>query len=206
MTSASPTSVSSEEAASVKDARERALQKAVEALGADAQRPWRPLLQDQRQVDDRVAVVLSGKVAGLISVETGEATASRPSPGGATRKRSPLPGRSTASTPWRPTSLTRRAGVSRRLTCSRSTRTSGSYEQRHRDLKQTLRVRPVFLHNDARIEALIAVVGIALLIFGLIEAELRAALGEGALLPGILPEGRAAKPTARAALAAFDGL
>jgi hypothetical protein len=64
----------------------------------------------------------------------------------------------------------------------------------------------VFLHNDARIEALIAVVGIALLIFGLIEAELRAALGEGALLPGILPEGRAAKPTARAALTAFDGL
>jgi transposase len=79
-------------------------------------------------------------------------------------------------------------------------------EQRHRDLKQTLRVRPVFLHNDVRIEALIAVIGIALLIFGLIEAELRAALGEGTPLPGILPEGRAAKPTARAALAAFDGL
>src|ERR1039458_8918935 len=79
-------------------------------------------------------------------------------------------------------------------------------EQRHRDLKQTLRVRPVFLHNDDRIEALIAVIGIALLIFGLIEAELRAALGPGVPLPGILPEGRAAIPTARAALAAFDGL
>ena len=50
-------------------------------------------------------------------------------------------------------------------------------EQRHRDLKQTLKVRPVFLHNDDRIEALIAIIGIALLIFGLIEAELRAALG-----------------------------
>ena len=79
-------------------------------------------------------------------------------------------------------------------------------EQRHRDLKQTLRVRPVFLHNDARIESLIAVIGIALLVFGLIEAELRRALGEGNTLDGILPEGRAAKPTARAALAAFDGL
>ena len=64
----------------------------------------------------------------------------------------------------------------------------------------------MFLHNDARIEALIAVIGIALLVFGLIEAELRAALGEGVPLPGILPEGRAAKPTARAALASFDGL
>jgi hypothetical protein len=79
-------------------------------------------------------------------------------------------------------------------------------EQRHRDLKQTLRVRPVFLHNDDRIESLIAVIGIALLIFGLIEAELRAALGDGVALPAILPESRAAKPTARAALAAFDGL
>src|SRR6202022_4758523 len=79
-------------------------------------------------------------------------------------------------------------------------------EQRHRDLKQTLKVRPIFLHNDDRIQALIAVIGIALLIFGLIEAELRAALGENVPLPGILPEGRAAKPTARAALTAFDGL
>src|SRR6266851_644363 len=79
-------------------------------------------------------------------------------------------------------------------------------EQRHRDLKQTLKVRPVFLHNDDRIAALIAVIGIALLIFGLIEAELRNALGPGTPLPGILPEGRAAIPTARAALTAFDGL
>jgi hypothetical protein len=79
-------------------------------------------------------------------------------------------------------------------------------EQRHLDLKQTLKVRPVFLHNDDRITALIAVIGIALLIFGLIEAELRAALGPDTPLPGILPEGRAARPTARAALAAFDGL
>ena len=79
-------------------------------------------------------------------------------------------------------------------------------EQRHRDLKQTLQVRPVFLHNDDRIHALIAVIGIALLIFGLIEAELRAALGPDVPLPGILPEGRAAKPTARAVLAAFDRL
>ena len=47
-------------------------------------------------------------------------------------------------------------------------------EQRHRDLKQTLHVRPIFLHNDDRIHALIAVIGIALLVYGLIEADLRA--------------------------------
>ena len=79
-------------------------------------------------------------------------------------------------------------------------------EQRHRDLKQTLRVRPVFLHNDDRITALIAIIGIALLIFGLIEADLRQALGPNTALPGILGEGRAAKPTGRSILTAFADL
>ncbi len=82
-------------------------------------------------------------------------------------------------------------------------------EQRHRDLKRPtpLRIRPVFLHNDDRIEALISIVGIALLIFGLIEADLRKRLPSNEeRLPGLLPEGRAAKPTGRNILAAFDGL
>ncbi len=48
--------------------------------------------------------------------------------------------------------------------------------------------------------------GIALLIFGLIEAELRARLGSNVPLPGILPEGRVGEPTACALLAASDGL
>ncbi len=79
-------------------------------------------------------------------------------------------------------------------------------EQRHRDLKQTLRVRPVFLHNDDRINALLAVIGIALLIFGLIEADLRRALGPDTPLPGLLGEGRAAKPTGRNILTTFADL
>jgi len=82
-------------------------------------------------------------------------------------------------------------------------------EQRHRDLKRAapLRVRPVFLHNDDRIEALIGVVGIALLIFGLLEADLRRRLpADQERLPGLLPEGRAAKPTGLNILAAFNGL
>ncbi len=78
-------------------------------------------------------------------------------------------------------------------------------ERRHRDLKQTLRVRPIFLHNDDRVEALVSVVGLALLTFGLIEAELRKALGNEQL-PGLLPEGRSGPPTGRNILAAFQGL
>ena len=78
-------------------------------------------------------------------------------------------------------------------------------ERRHRDYKQTLKVRPIFLHNDDRIYALTSIVGIALLIFGLIESQLRQALDDHTT-PGLLPEGRAAKPTGRNILAAFQGL
>ena len=79
-------------------------------------------------------------------------------------------------------------------------------ERRHRDMKQTLKVRPIFLHNDDRVYALLSIVGISLLIFGLIEAQTRAALGPDQQLPGLLPEGRAARPTGRNILAAFQGL
>lgn len=82
-------------------------------------------------------------------------------------------------------------------------------ERRHRDAKQTLKVRPIFLHNDDRIHALISIVGIALLIFGLIEAQTRAALrdtDDQPQLTGLLPENRAAIPTGRNILAAFQGL
>jgi hypothetical protein len=77
---------------------------------------------------------------------------------------------------------------------------------RHRDAKQTLRVRPIFLHNDDRITALVSVVGLALVVFGLIQADLRHALGPDQHLDGLLPEGRAARPTGRNILAAFQGL
>jgi hypothetical protein len=83
-------------------------------------------------------------------------------------------------------------------------------ERRHRDFKHTLKVRPIFLHNDDRIYALISIVGIALLIFGLIETELRRALhssqhDQNTLMP-LLPEGRPAKPTGANILSAFQGL
>jgi len=79
-------------------------------------------------------------------------------------------------------------------------------ERRHRDAKHTLKVRPIFLHNDDRIHALISIVGLALLIFGLIETQTRHALGQHEQLPGLLPEGRAAIPTAANILATFQGL
>src|SRR5439155_744015 len=70
-------------------------------------------------------------------------------------------------------------------------------ELAHRANKSVLNVRPIFLHNDDRIAALISIVGLALLIYGLIETDLRQALGPDQHLTGLLPEGRAARPTGR---------
>jgi hypothetical protein len=197
---------SSEEAASTAAARERALAKAEAALGRIRNGLGGRYYKTRKQVDARVAQILTGQAAGLLTVRTATragkpfitwardqdaiAAASRLDGLYALATNLPDPG----------------DGPLTAADVLKSYKDQWITEQRHRDLKQTLKVRPVFLHNDDRIEALIAVIGIALLIFGLIEAELRAALGPDVPLPGILPEGRAAKPTARAVLAAFDGL
>jgi transposase len=197
---------SSEEQASVKDARQRALHKAEEALARVANGLGGRYYKTKKQVDDRVAVILSEKVSGLIEVHTsekdGKPTIAWHCNSEAIAKAGQLDGLYAVATNLPDQQHSRLSA----LDVLRIYKDQWIVEQRHRDTKQTLRVRPVFLHNDARIEALIAIVGIALLIFGLIEAELREALGEEVPLPGILPEGRAAKPTARAALTAFDGL
>jgi hypothetical protein len=57
---------------------------------------------------------------------------------------------------------------------------------------------PVFLHNDDRITALVAVVGIALLIFGLIEADLRRALGPNTHYPACSAKAAPPNPPAAA--------
>jgi len=198
---------SSEEAATVAAARDRALATAEAALGRVRNGLGGRYYKTRKQVEARVARVLAGQAAGLITVRTGtragrpwitwarnnDAIAAAARLDGLYALATNLPGPGDGTPPTA-------------LDVLQTCKGQWVVEQRHRDLKQTLKVRPVFLHNDDRIEALIAVIGIALLIFGLIEAQLRAALGPGTPLPGILPEGRAAIPTARAALAAFDGL
>ncbi len=198
---------SSEEAASVAAARQRALDKAEAALTKISNGLGGRYYKTRKQVDAKAAQILTGQAAGLIQARTGT-KAGKPviswhRDTEAIAAASRLDGLYALATnlPDHDDSIPLTA-----LDVLKIYKDQWIVEQRHRDLKQTLKVRPVFLHNDDRIQALIAVIGIALLIFGLIEAELRAALGPGVPLPGILPEGRAAVPTARAALAAFDGL
>jgi transposase len=191
---------SSQEEATVRAARERALDKAEQEL-LRVQRGLGSYYRSRAQVQERVAVILSGKARGLIQAEVGgadprptldfrpdpQAIADQAASDGIYALASNLPEVS--------------AGDLLRIYKEQSL-----VELRHRDLKQTLRVRPIFLHNDDRIQALVSVVGLALMVFGLIELELRQAVGGDAELAGLLPEGRSARPTVRNVLGAFQGL
>jgi transposase len=197
---------SSEEARSVAHARERTLAKAEEALTRVRNGLGGRYYKTRRQVDARVAQILVGKLCGLITVTTGT-KAGKPviawqRDADAIAAAGRLDGLYALATNLPDPEH----GELCALDVLKIYKDQWVVEQRHRDLKQSLRVRPVFLHNDDRVEALVSVIGIALLVFGLIEAELRTAIGKDALLPGILPEGRPARPTARAALAAFNQL
>jgi transposase len=196
---------SSEEAREAAAGRERALQKAEDALGRVRNGLGGHHYKTKAQVDKRVARILAKKLEGLILVKTatknGKPTLTFHRDQHAIEQATATDGIYALAT-----NLTGRISAGRVLHLYKGQQI---VERRHRDYKQTLKVRPIFLHNDDRIYALTSIVGIALLIFGLIEAELRKALDnedEEELLPGLLPEGRAAKPTGRNVLAAFQGL
>ena len=193
---------SSEEATQVADARQRALAKAEDALERMRNGLGGRSYKTRRQVERRIGQIITANISGLIDVKVStrnakltlswqrnqQAIDTAASYDGIYALATNLPGRISA-------------GHVLRLYKDQQV-----VERRHRDLKQTLKVRPIFLHNDDRVFALISIVGISLLIFGLIEAQTRAALGPDQQLPGLLPEGRAARPTGRNILAAFQGL
>ena len=79
-------------------------------------------------------------------------------------------------------------------------------ERAHHFLKGPLAVRPVFLKSNRRAAALVGVCSIALLVYGLIETELRQAIAPARTIAGLLPEGRAARPTGENVFKAFAGL
>jgi hypothetical protein len=191
---------SSEEAREVANARERALTKAEEQLGRVQRGLGGRYYKTKTQVQRRVGQIIGRNIEGLIAVKVGS-RAGKPT---LTFERDQAAIANAAATDGIYALATNKPG---RLSANRVLclyKDQEIIERRHRDLKQTLKVRPIFLHNDDRIHALVSIVGIALLIFGLIESQLRRAL-DGQTLD-LLPEGRAAKPTGRNVLAAFQGL
>lgn len=192
---------SSEEERSVREGRERALAKAEDALARIRRGLGGPHYQTKEAVLSRVGRILSPPLAGLLEVEVGEC-GGRPTlefsrVEAAIREAARLDGLYALATNL--------PGPLSAQDVLRLYKEQWVVEQRHRDLKGPLRVRPLFLHNDDRIAALVSLVGLALLVFGLLEADLRERL-DGEELPGLLPEGRSARPTGRNILAAFQGL
>ena len=194
---------SSEEAAQVAAARERALTKAEDELQRVRNGLGGRYYKTVTQIERRVGQIVGKNIHGLISVEVASTGEGKPTlswqrdhaaithaarTDGIYALATNLPGKLTAGQILR---LYKQQEV---------------VERRHRDLKQTLKVRPIFLHNDDRINALISIIGIALLIFGLIETGVRHALDHDTPLLPLLPEGRPAKPTGANILAAFQGL
>jgi Domain of unknown function (DUF4277)/Transposase DDE domain len=191
---------SSEEEREIRDARERALAKAEDALARVKRGLGGRHYPTKAHVERRLARILA-PVEGLIEAESGEPEG-RPTLRFRRDEQAIERAAATDGVTALATNLPGRLSAERVLHIYKL---QWMVERRHRDLKQTLRVRPIFLQNDDRIEALVSVVGLALLVFGLIEAELRKRLGDEEL-PGLLPEGRSGPPTGRNILAAFQGL
>lgn len=78
-------------------------------------------------------------------------------------------------------------------------------ERRYATFKGPLAVAPMFLHNNRRIAALITVICLALLVFCLVERQVRQAISPAITLPGLGP-GRPRKPTGRLIFSALAGL
>jgi transposase len=79
-------------------------------------------------------------------------------------------------------------------------------ERAHHFLKGPIAVRPVFLKSNRRAAALVQICSVALLVYGLIETQVRTAITPARTIPGLLPEGRAARPTAENIFKTFHGL
>lgn len=73
----------------------------------------------------------------------------------------------------------------------------GAVERRYHDFKGPLAVAPVFVQHNRRVAALIQVICLALLVFCLIERQVRRALGPEQTMTGLYPDNRRARPTGR---------
>ena len=78
-------------------------------------------------------------------------------------------------------------------------------ERRYGTFKGPLAVAPMFLHNNRRIAALITVICLALLIFCLVERQVRRAIAPATTLDGLGP-GRPRRPTGRLIFGALTRL
>jgi transposase len=79
-------------------------------------------------------------------------------------------------------------------------------ERRYGDFKGPLAVAPMFLQDNKRITALITVICLALLVFCLIERQIRQAIGGDQKMIGLYPDNRRLRPTGRMILRHLSSL
>jgi transposase len=79
-------------------------------------------------------------------------------------------------------------------------------EHRHRDAKGPLRIRPLFVTSNRRIVGLVTILGLALMVFSLIEREARHALAPDEKVPNLLAGHVAARPTGDNLFKALRGI
>lgn len=82
----------------------------------------------------------------------------------------------------------------------------GTVERRYGDFKGPLAVTPVFVQNNKRVAALVTVICLALLVFCLIERQVRQAIGGDQKMPGLYPGNQMVRPTGRMILYHLSGL
>jgi len=194
---------SSEEATSVADGRERALTKAEELLTKVRNGLGGRYYKTKKDVDNRVAVVVGHKIEPFLTITTGtNAATGKPTIAWERNTHTIAEIARTDGIYALATNLPGKITATRILKIYKD---QPLVEIRHRGAKGPLKVRPIFLHNDDRITAMLSIVGIALLVYGLIETELRTATNNQPI-PGLYPEGRAALPTGHNTLTAFQGL
>lgn len=82
----------------------------------------------------------------------------------------------------------------------------GAVERRYSDFKGPLAVTPVFVQDNKRLAALITVICLALLLFCLIERQVRRSLGPEQKMRGLYPGNQSVRPTGRMILYHLSGL
>jgi transposase len=82
----------------------------------------------------------------------------------------------------------------------------GAVERRYGDFKGPLAVTPIFVQDNKRLAALITVICLALLLFCLIERQVRRSLGPDQKMRGLYPGNQAVRPTGRMILYHLSGL
>ncbi|MFF4147045.1 hypothetical protein ACFY0A_38300 [Streptomyces sp. NPDC001698] len=73
----------------------------------------------------------------------------------------------------------------------------GAVERRYSDFKGPLAVTPLFVQSNRRAAALVQAICLALLVFCLIERQVRRALDGDGKMAGLYPDNRRARPTGR---------